>query len=61
VIAVQVHPTALEMSLNDLERMYNSVVQGWVNLLAGTARRYPNLFAHWRFGLKPDGWAMEAV
>ncbi|MGW9033050.1 group II intron maturase-specific domain-containing protein [Streptomyces sp. NPDC055722] len=91
-----------DKSLNDLARMFNSVVQGWVNyygrfyksmlypllrrlneylvrwacrkykrlhrrekkareLLAGTARRYPNLFAHWRFGLKPDGWAMGAV
>ncbi|MGI5138208.1 MULTISPECIES: group II intron maturase-specific domain-containing protein [unclassified Streptomyces] len=88
-----------DKSLNDLARMFNSVVQGWVNyygrfyksmlypllrrlneylvrwacrkykrlhrrerkareLLAGTARRYPNLFAHWRFGLKRDGWAM---
>ena len=26
-----------------------------------TARRYPNLFAHWRFGVKPDGWTMGAV
>lgn len=25
-------------------------------LLAQTARRCPNLFAHWRFGIKPDGW-----
>jgi RNA-directed DNA polymerase len=23
-------------------------------LLAGTARRYPNMFAHWRFGLNLD-------
>ena len=30
-------------------------------LLARAARRYPGLFAHWRFGLKPDGWAMGAV
>jgi RNA-directed DNA polymerase len=30
-------------------------------LLAGAARRYPKLFAHWRFGLKPDGWMMGAV
>ena len=30
-------------------------------LLAATARRYPNLFAHWRFGVKPDGWTMGAV
>jgi RNA-directed DNA polymerase len=29
--------------------------------LAGVARRFPSLFAHWRFGLKPDGWAMGAV
>jgi len=30
-------------------------------LLARAARRYPALFAHWRFGLKPDGWTMGAV
>jgi len=30
-------------------------------LLARAARRYPGLFAHWRFGLKPDGWTMGAV
>jgi RNA-directed DNA polymerase len=30
-------------------------------LLAATARRYPSLFAHWRFGVKPDGWTMGAV
>lgn len=30
-------------------------------LLAGAARRHPGLFAHWRFGLKPDGWTMGAV
>ena len=29
--------------------------------LAGVARRFPSLFAHWRFGLKPDGWTMGAV
>jgi hypothetical protein len=30
-------------------------------LLAATARRYPSLFAHWRLGVKPDGWTMGAV
>ncbi|HWT79250.1 MAG TPA: group II intron reverse transcriptase/maturase [Candidatus Methylomirabilis sp.] len=30
-------------------------------LLARAARRFPALFAHWRFGLKPDGWTMGAV
>lgn len=30
-------------------------------LLAQTARRSPNLFAHWRFGIKPAGWTMGAV
>jgi len=24
------------------------------------ARRAPDLFAHWRFGLRPGGWAMGA-
>jgi RNA-directed DNA polymerase len=28
--------------------------------IAQIARREPNLFAHWRFGVKPDGWAMGA-
>jgi RNA-directed DNA polymerase len=28
--------------------------------LASVARRDPDLFAHWRFGLRPDGWAMGA-
>ena len=29
--------------------------------LVSVARRCPGLFAHWRFGLKPDGWTMGAV
>jgi RNA-directed DNA polymerase len=28
--------------------------------LAGVARRTPGLFAHWRAGVRPDGWAMGA-
>ena len=31
-----------------------------MELLAGAARRYPGLFAHWRIGARPDGWAMGA-
>ena len=91
-----------DKTLADLARMFNNVVQGWINyygrfyqsqlypllrrineylvrwacrkfkrlrrrekrareLLAATARQYPNLFAHWRFGVKPDGWMMGAV
>ena len=91
-----------DKSLDDLARMFNSIVQGWINYygrfyksmlyplfrhlnrvlvrwacrkyrrlkrrerramawLAEIARRAPNLFAHWRFGLRPDGWAMGAV
>ena len=30
-------------------------------LLARAAKRFPALFAHWRFGLKPDGGTMGAV
>ena len=30
-------------------------------LLAEASRRSPRLFAHWRFGLTPDGWTMGAV
>ena len=28
--------------------------------IAGIARRQPGLFAHWRFGVRPDGWTMGA-
>ena len=90
-----------DKSLDDLARMFNSIVQGWINYygrfyksmlypllrrlnrhlvrwacrkykrlkrrerramhwLAEVASRAPGLFAHWRFGLRPDGWAMGA-
>jgi RNA-directed DNA polymerase len=39
-----------------LRRHYTRAVE-W---LAGVARREPRLFAHWRFGVLPDGWAMGA-
>ena len=29
-------------------------------LLAAVYRREPDLFAHWRFGARPDGWTMGA-
>ena len=91
-----------DKSLNDLARMFNSIVHGWINYfgrfyksmlypllrrlnlhlvrwacrkykrlkrrerramrwLTEVARRAPYLFAHWRFGLRPDGWATGAV
>jgi len=31
-----------------------------VRWLAGVARREPGLFAHWRMGLRPDGWTVGA-
>jgi len=90
-----------DKSLDDLARMFNSVVQGWINYygrfyksellyflrrlnrhlmrwacrkykrlkrrerramawLAEIAQRSPHLFAHWRLGARPDGWAMGA-
>ena len=90
-----------DKSLDDLARMFNSIVQGWINYygrfyksmlypllrrlnrhlvrwacrkykrlkrrerramhwLAEVASRAPGLFAHWRLGLRPDGWAMGA-
>src|SRR3954454_9732633 len=90
-----------DKSLGDLARMFNSIVQGWINYygrfykskllyflrrlnqhlmrrarqkykrlrrrerramawLAEIARRSPRLFAHWRLGARPDGWAMGA-
>jgi RNA-directed DNA polymerase len=91
-----------DKTLSDLARMFNSIVQGWINyygrfyksalypllrrinehlvrwacrkykrlrrrerrareLLAGASRRYPGMFAHWRFGQRPAGWTMGAV
>jgi RNA-directed DNA polymerase len=90
-----------DKTLGDLARMFNAVVQGWINyygrfyksalyaslrplneylarwaerkykrlrrhqgrarrFIAGVALREPTLFAHWRFGLRPDGWATGA-
>jgi len=90
-----------DKSLDDLARMFNSIVQGWINYfgrfyrsellsflrrlnthlvrwagqkfkrlkrrerramawLAEIARRSPRLFAHWKLGARPDGWAMGA-
>ena len=90
-----------DKSLGDLARMFNSIVQGWINYygrfyksrllyflrrlndqlvrwagrkykrlnrrerramawLGEIARRVPRLFAHWRLGARPDGWAMGA-
>ena len=90
-----------DKSLDDLARMFNPMVQGWINYygrfykselypvlrqlnrdlefwarqkykrlrihgrrarawLARIALREPSLFAHWRFGLRPDGWGMGA-
>ncbi len=90
-----------DKTLTDLARMFNPIVQGWINYygrfyksmlypvlrrineylirwamrkykrlrghltravewLAGVARREPNLFAHWRFGVRPDGWTVGA-
>ena len=90
-----------DKSLDDLARMFNSIVQGWINYygrfyrselllflrrlnmhlvrwatrkykrlkrrerramawLAQIAHRSPRLFAHWRLGARPDGWAMGA-
>ena len=95
-------PRRSDKSLADLARMFNSIVQGWINyygrfyksmlypllrrindllvrwacrkykrlhrrerrakeLLVRIARRHPDMFAHWRFGKRPDGWAMGAV
>ncbi|WP_228708136.1 group II intron maturase-specific domain-containing protein [Amycolatopsis keratiniphila] len=90
-----------DKSLDDLARMFNNIVQGWINYygrfyksrllyflrglnrhltrwacrkykrvkrrerramawLAEIALRAPRLFAHWRLGAPPDGWAMGA-
>ncbi|MCA1708072.1 MAG: group II intron reverse transcriptase/maturase [Actinobacteria bacterium] len=88
-----------DKTLADLARMFNTVIQGWINyygrfyksmlyptfrhlneilvrwamrkykrlrfhtrrarrLIAGIARREPGLFAHWKLGVRPDGWWM---
>ncbi len=31
-----------------------------VKWLASVARREPGLFAHWRVGVRPDGWTVGA-
>ena len=90
-----------DKTLTDLARMFNPVIQGWINyygrfyksmlnptfrhlneilerwaarkykrlyrrrararsFLADVARRDPGLFAHWRLGVRPNGWAMGA-
>jgi RNA-directed DNA polymerase len=90
-----------DKTLTDLARMFNPVLQGWINyfgrfyksmlhpvfrhlndtlvrwamrkykrlrrhrsrarrFIADVARRQPGLFAHWRFGVRPDGWTMGA-
>ena len=90
-----------DKTLTDLARMFNVVLQGWINyygrfyksmlypvfrhlneilvrwamrkykrlrrhpsrarrFLADVARRQPGLFAHWRLGVRPDGWTMGA-
>ena len=91
-----------DKTLTDLARMFNIVLQGWINyygrfyksmlypvfrhlneharevgneeiqtacvatpararrFIADVARREPDLFAHWRFGVRPDGWTMGA-
>ena len=90
-----------DKALTDLARMFNIVIQGWINyygrfyksmlypvfrhfndtlvrwamrkykrlrrhqtrarrFIADVARRQPGLFAHWRWGVRPDGWTMGA-
>jgi len=90
-----------DKTLTDLARMFNPIVQGWINYygrfyksmlfrvlrrlndylvrwamrkykrlrghrtrtiewLAGVAQRAPRLFAHWRAGVRPDGWTVGA-
>jgi RNA-directed DNA polymerase len=90
-----------DKTLTDLARMFNAVIQGWINyygrfyksmlspvfrhlneklvrwamrkykrlrrhtgrarrFIADVSRRQPGLFAHWRFGVRPDGWTMGA-
>jgi len=90
-----------DKTLTDLARMFNPIVQGWINYygrfyksmlypvlrrineylvrwamrkykrlrghltravewLARVSRREPGLFAHWRIGVRPDGWTVGA-
>jgi RNA-directed DNA polymerase len=41
------------------KRLRRHPARAW-QLLANVARRQPDLFAHWRIGLRPDGWTMGA-
>jgi RNA-directed DNA polymerase len=90
-----------DKTIGDLARMFNPIVQGWINyygryypsmlrltlrplneylvrwarrkykrlrghearardFVATVGRREPHLFAHWRMGVRPDGWVMGA-
>lgn len=90
-----------DKTLSDLARMFNPIVQGWINYygrfyksmlfyvlrrindylvrwamrkykrlrghytravkwLANVGRREPALFAHWKVGVRPDGWTVGA-
>jgi hypothetical protein len=44
-------------------RKYKRLSRRWKmasKFLVGVARRQPGLFAHWQFGIHPDGWTMGA-
>ncbi len=46
-------------AMQKYKRLRGSPRRAW-RWLASVARRAPNLFAHWRFGARPGGWAMGA-
>lgn len=61
--------------LNPTFRHLNSILVRWATwkykrlrrrprharrFIARIARRQPDLFAHWRFGVRSDGWTMGA-
>lgn len=47
-------------AMRKYKRLYRR--RSWARrFLADVARRQPGLFAHWRFGVRPDGWTMGAV
>jgi RNA-directed DNA polymerase len=46
-------------AMRKYKRLHGHYVRA-VEWLAGVARRASDLFAHWRVGVRPDGWTVGA-
>ena len=47
-------------AMRKYKRLRRHPRRAW-RLMADVARREPDLFAHWRLGVRPDGWMMGAL